>query len=311
MGRPAGPSRWPGRSGDPAGEVFALILLAMAAYYREDPQTSLALCRPGAADRCGLRSWAGWTARCGAVLGGRADRGRGSSPTRSGPAPPGLAAARKGRRPVWTSLIAFSCWRSWTCLAGRLPGARAHLREATEIAALCSAATCSLLPARLNLLRAPVRANAAPRPRRSPRGQHPAALANSAAGCLACRTKCGWRQEPLQKSPAGTGTRRGARGRGTGRRDDPGRCGRVRRRLLGGRRCPADGPGSWPAAPAGARGTVAGRRRALQGRTHGHTAAQLYISIRTVRSHLDRIRDKTGCRRRADLTRLALQATLV
>ncbi len=34
--------------------------------------------------------------------------------------------------------------------------------------------------------------------------------------------------------------------------------------------------------------------------------AQLYISIRTVRSHLDRIRDKTGCRRHADLTRLAL-----
>jgi len=28
-------------------------------------------------------------------------------------------------------------------------------------------------------------------------------------------------------------------------------------------------------------------------------------------SHLDRIRDKTGCRRRADLTRLALSAALV
>jgi hypothetical protein len=28
-------------------------------------------------------------------------------------------------------------------------------------------------------------------------------------------------------------------------------------------------------------------------------------------SHLDRIRDKTGCRRRADLTRLALGAGLV
>ena len=41
------------------------------------------------------------------------------------------------------------------------------------------------------------------------------------------------------------------------------------------------------------------------------SAAQLYISIRTVRSHLDRIRDKTGRPRRADLTRLALQATLV
>jgi DNA-binding NarL/FixJ family response regulator len=32
----------------------------------------------------------------------------------------------------------------------------------------------------------------------------------------------------------------------------------------------------------------------------------LGISIRTVRSHLDRIRDKTGARRRAELTRLAL-----
>jgi DNA-binding CsgD family transcriptional regulator len=48
-----------------------------------------------------------------------------------------------------------------------------------------------------------------------------------------------------------------------------------------------------------------------QGRTDAQIAAQLYISIRTVRSHLDRIRDKSGCRRRADLTRLALQAGLV
>jgi predicted ATPase/DNA-binding CsgD family transcriptional regulator len=48
-----------------------------------------------------------------------------------------------------------------------------------------------------------------------------------------------------------------------------------------------------------------------QGRTDAQIAAQLYISIRTVRSHLDRIRDKTGCRRRADLTRLALGAGLV
>jgi DNA-binding CsgD family transcriptional regulator len=48
-----------------------------------------------------------------------------------------------------------------------------------------------------------------------------------------------------------------------------------------------------------------------QGRTDADIAAQLYISIRTVRSHLDRIRDKTGCRRRADLTRLALGAELV
>jgi DNA-binding CsgD family transcriptional regulator len=47
---------------------------------------------------------------------------------------------------------------------------------------------------------------------------------------------------------------------------------------------------------------------------HGYTdaqiAGQLFISVHTVCSHLDRIRDKTGCRRRADLTRLALQAGL-
>jgi predicted ATPase/DNA-binding CsgD family transcriptional regulator len=47
-----------------------------------------------------------------------------------------------------------------------------------------------------------------------------------------------------------------------------------------------------------------------RGRTDAQIAAELYISVRTVRTHLDRIRDKTGCRRRADLTRLALQAQL-
>jgi len=48
-----------------------------------------------------------------------------------------------------------------------------------------------------------------------------------------------------------------------------------------------------------------------RGRTDTQIAEQLYISVRTVRSHLDRIRDKTGCRHRADLTRLALQNGLI
>ena len=48
-----------------------------------------------------------------------------------------------------------------------------------------------------------------------------------------------------------------------------------------------------------------------QGRTDAQIASQLYISVRSVRSHPDRIRDETSCRRRADLTRLALQAGLV
>ncbi|HEV8066081.1 MAG TPA: response regulator transcription factor [Acidimicrobiales bacterium] len=44
-----------------------------------------------------------------------------------------------------------------------------------------------------------------------------------------------------------------------------------------------------------------------EGDTDADIAQRLYISIRTVRSHLDRIRDKTGRRRRAELTRLAME----
>jgi DNA-binding NarL/FixJ family response regulator len=40
-------------------------------------------------------------------------------------------------------------------------------------------------------------------------------------------------------------------------------------------------------------------------------AEALSISIRTVRSHLDRIREKTGRRRRPDLTRLAIEEGIV
>ena len=70
-----------------------------------------------------------------------------------------------------------------------------------------------------------------------------------------------------------------------------------------------------PAAAPGPEG-LSPRERELvilvaRGHTDAQIAAQLYISVRTVSSHLDRIRDKTGCRRRADLTRLALSAGLV
>jgi predicted ATPase/DNA-binding CsgD family transcriptional regulator len=65
-----------------------------------------------------------------------------------------------------------------------------------------------------------------------------------------------------------------------------------------------------------AAGLLSPRERELvaliaRGRTDAQIAAELFISVRTVRSHLDRIRDKTGSRRRADLTRLALEQGLV
>jgi DNA-binding NarL/FixJ family response regulator len=48
-----------------------------------------------------------------------------------------------------------------------------------------------------------------------------------------------------------------------------------------------------------------------RGQTDAQIAEQLFISVSTVRTHLDRIRDKSGCRRRADLTRLALQEGII
>jgi DNA-binding CsgD family transcriptional regulator len=62
--------------------------------------------------------------------------------------------------------------------------------------------------------------------------------------------------------------------------------------------------------------TLSARERELvtlvaRGRTDVQIAAELVIGVRAVSSRLDRIRDKTGCRRRADLTRLALAAGLV
>ena len=79
-----------------------------------------------------------------------------------------------------------------------------------------------------------------------------------------------------------------------------------------------DGTAREGAAPDGTAGLsrLSPRERELvtlvaRGRTDAQIAAELYITVRTVSSHLDRVRDKTGCRRRADLTRLALRAGLV
>jgi len=75
-------------------------------------------------------------------------------------------------------------------------------------------------------------------------------------------------------------------------------------------------PGPRQTPDAAGLGRLSARERELvtlvaQGATNAQIADRLFISVRTVSSHLDRIRDKTGARRRADLTRLALSAGLV
>jgi len=47
------------------------------------------------------------------------------------------------------------------------------------------------------------------------------------------------------------------------------------------------------------------------GATDVGIARELEISVSTVRSHLDRIREKTGRRRRSELTRLAIESGLL
>ncbi len=47
-----------------------------------------------------------------------------------------------------------------------------------------------------------------------------------------------------------------------------------------------------------------------RGSTDHQIAEAMFISLSTVRSHLERIRDKTGCRRRSELTRLAIERGL-
>jgi DNA-binding CsgD family transcriptional regulator len=46
------------------------------------------------------------------------------------------------------------------------------------------------------------------------------------------------------------------------------------------------------------------------GRTDEQVASELFISVKTVHSHLDKMRDKAGVRRRAELTRLAVRLGL-
>jgi predicted ATPase/DNA-binding CsgD family transcriptional regulator len=72
-------------------------------------------------------------------------------------------------------------------------------------------------------------------------------------------------------------------------------------------------PAAGQATAADSAGLLSEREREIVallagGATDAQIAGQLVLSVNTVRSHLERIRDKTGARRRTDLARYAIQA---
>ncbi len=72
-------------------------------------------------------------------------------------------------------------------------------------------------------------------------------------------------------------------------------------------------PADRPASPAGPAGPLSARERQIMallsgGASDAKIAETLFVTPNTVRTHLDRIRDKTGARNRAELTRYAIQA---
>ena len=76
---------------------------------------------------------------------------------------------------------------------------------------------------------------------------------------------------------------------------------------------PATGPAAGQATADGSAGPLSEREREIVallagGATDAQIAGRLFLSVNTVRSHLERIRDKTGARRRAELVRYAFGA---
>jgi len=72
-------------------------------------------------------------------------------------------------------------------------------------------------------------------------------------------------------------------------------------------------PASRPAPADSQAGRLSGKEREVmallaRGASNAEIAETLYMTVNTVRTHLDRIRDKTGIRKRVELTRYAIAA---
>ena len=286
--------------GDPAAEALALADRTIAAVYADDLDGALQLARQAEQITADIPGWQvrEWGDLLTSVL------------TRAGDlagAERSCAAALARCRDVgdlWIQPELLTHMAMPDLQAGRIEDAAAHLREALQIAirhggrvsVINGLDYCGYLCAAT--------------------GRPAEAVTIWAADAALARREgyADWpaderqRDEPLREArqALGTGRARAAEERGTAMNLDTA--------AEYGLMLTASGP-PRPHLPPGL-GRLTGRERELiilvaQGRTDTQIAAQLYISIRTVGFRLDRIRDKTGCRRRADLTRLALSAGLV
>jgi DNA-binding CsgD family transcriptional regulator len=285
--------------GDPGGEVLALVQLSLGADYAGEHDEAVRLARQAGQITVGIP---GATARrCSAVLTTvLAGAGDLAEAERAGAA--GLARARDAGD-LLNQAVLLPRIVDLDLRAGRTGDAAAHLREALQIAVrtgtwfelLTGLSQCGDLCAAT--------------------GRAAEALTLWAA-CAAVGQQQGstyppwfvprWEEQLGQARQAlGPGQARAAEDRGAAMS----LAAAAEYALM-----LTDPSPHQPAAPGP--GTLSARERELvrlvaQGRTNAQIAAELHISVHTVRSHLDRIRDKTGCRRRTDLTRLALSARLV
>jgi len=289
--------------GDPAGEAYALFWLAVVPYYAGDFQAAEPWLRQ--AQRIERAAIPGWIARQCTLFLAEVLSVEGEADEAQRYCAEALTLARQGGAPYEHG----ACLASLALLdvrAGRLDAARAHLREAFE---LHSQTTASLLL--LNCLDTCGELCATSR-----RWEETITLW-AACDALGQAARTHWwelsatvarRKKPLQtaRQALGPGQAHAADARGAAMTAATA----AEYALL----LVTEEPDK-PAAAAGLPRLSARERELVtlvaEGRTDAQIANQLYISVRTVRSHLDRIRAKTGCRRRADLTRLALNAGLV
>jgi predicted ATPase/DNA-binding CsgD family transcriptional regulator len=296
----------------PAGEALALTELALAASYAGDQETLLSRVREACRVDPALISGTAVRRRDYVLMIALSQAGQTAEAQQS--CVDGLARAREASD-VPSQAAFLDALVDQDVQAGQLAAAGEHLREAIEIALqtgdrlrlIACLDECGTLCAAARRWDEAVTMWSAVSVFLADRGA--AGMPKEAKGVTGVRgLRLGGRQEPLTETLAALGPARTQTATHRGAAMTLQTAAEFAIMLTA--------PGPQEAPPPPGLPQLSAREQELvklvaQGSTDAQIASQLQISARTVSSHLDRIRDKTGCRRRADLTRLALQAGLV